>query len=251
MRKHLIWALGLALAAASVATAAAAPNTQTITAKVRPKKLPKRPPAKPIKLFVDVSATNPGNPFGVPNPTTLAKVDFDKDLKYFQKGLARCDPNGFTAATTTQQARTECGDALLGTGTAAIKVPTGPGSPPLDVNAVVTTFNGKGKTIVFHTYNTLSGGQTLVGKLRRADAAAGKKYGMTLTVPVPPLAGGTAVITGFNTNVKKTYRFRGKKRSILSSTCKDKKLFFQARFTDNVGQLATGRSKVACRQKRS
>jgi hypothetical protein len=99
------------------------------------------------------------------------------------------------------------------------------------------------------TYSSIRA--TLVGKLGRADAAAGRRYGMTLIVPVPPLAGGTAVITGFNTNVKRTYRFKGKKRSILSATCKDKKLLFQARFTDNLGQQATGKSKVTCKQKRS
>jgi hypothetical protein len=127
-------------------------------------------------------------------------------------------------------------------------VPTGPSTPPLDVSAVVTAFNGKGKTLILHTYNSLSGEQTLVGKLGSA-AGAGSAYGTTLTVPVPPLAGGTAVITGFGTKVKKTYHFKGKKLSYASSSCKDKKIKFQARFTDNQGNLATGTLTQKCKQK--
>jgi hypothetical protein len=101
-----------------------------------------------------------------------------------------------------------------------------------------------------HSYNSLSGKQTLVGQLGPADSAAGSFYGITLTVPVPPLAGGTAVITEFNTKAKKTYHYMHKKRSIISSTCKDKKLHFQARFTDDKGQVATGTSTQKCKKKK-
>jgi hypothetical protein len=247
MRKHLVWALGVVVALVSVGAAVAAPNTQTITGRVSPSKLPKKTKA-PVSLFINVASANPGNPFQVPNPTTLAKVDFDKDIKVQQKGLATCNSSQFTAATTTQQAKSMCGAALLGSGTAAIQVPSGPSIPPVNISAVVTAFNGKSKQLILHTYNSLSGAQTLVGKL--GPSTGGSKYGTTLTVPVPPLAGGTAVITGFNTKVKKTYRHKGKKLSYVSSSCKDKKIQFQARFTDSQGQTATGTFTQKCKQKK-
>jgi hypothetical protein len=78
------------------------------------------------------------------------------------------------------------------------------------------------------------------------------QYGQTLNVPVPPLAGGTAVITQFGLSVNKkdiTYRFRGRKRAVISSNCKDKKMDFQARFTDNQGQLAVGKDTFKCKRK--
>ena len=246
MRKHLIWALGLVLALASVGIASAAPNTQTIDGTISPKKLPKSGAGKPIKLKLDVSSTNSGNANNVPNPNTNAKVDFDKDVTYQQKGFPTCDTSGFGAATTTEQAKSECGDAVIGSGSSAIQVPTATGAPPLAVSAVVTVFNGKGKGIILFTYNSLSGGTILDGKIKKSTAAG---YGLMLDVNVPPLAGGTAVIQEFNATVKKTYNSGGKKRSILSSTCKDKKLKFQARFTDNKGQLATGTDKQSCTQK--
>jgi hypothetical protein len=244
MRKHLIWALGLALALASVGIATAAPNNQTIDAKVQPSNLPSSGAGKPIKLTVDVASTNSGNPFQVPNPTTRAKVDFDKDVKYQQKGFPTCDTSGFTSATTTAQANNECGDAKIGTGSSAIQVPTASGAPPLQVAATVTVFNGKGKGIILFTYNSLSGATVLNGKIKNSDA--GGPYGLMLDVTVPPLAGGTAVIQQFDATVKKTYNFQGKKRSILSSLCKGGNIKFQARFTDNAGQLATGKDKQAC-----
>jgi len=258
MRKRLIWVLGLVVAfgCLSLGVASAFTTTQHIVGKVTPKKLPKDKRA-PVKLFIDVFATT-DNPSGVPSPATLAKVDFDKDTAFYSKGFATCDPSQFTAATTTQQAKAACGDAQIGTGSAKILIPTGPSTPPLRVAAVITVFNGKNKTIILHTYNSLSGAQALVGKLGPADAAAGratasaKKFGLTLTVPVPPLAGGTAVIEEFNATIKKTYFHRGKKRSLFSAKCgSDKKIRFQARFTFQDGTSSTGTDTRKCKQKSS
>ena len=109
----------------------------------------------------------------------------------------------------------------------------------------MTVFNGKGKGIILFTYNSLSGGTVLHGKIKKSTAAA---YGVMLDVDVPPLAGGSAVIQQFDATVKKTYQSGGKKRSILSATCKDKKMKFQARFTDDEGQLATGTDSKTCKQ---
>jgi hypothetical protein len=259
MRKRLILVLGsvVAFVCLSIGVASAFTTTQHIVGKVTPKKLPKHERA-PVKLFIDVFSTT-DNPSGVPSPATLAKVDFDKDTGFYSKGFATCDPSQFTAATTTQQAKAACGDSQIGTGSARILIPTGPSTPPLRVAAVITVFNGKNKTIILHTYNSLSGAQTLVGKLRPADAAAGrvatasaKKFGLTLTVPVPPLAGGTAVIEEFNATIKKTYFYKGKKRSLFSAKCgSDKKIRFQARFTFQDGTSSTGTDTRKCKQKSS
>jgi hypothetical protein len=258
MRKYLTLVLGLVVAfgCVNLGVASAFTTTQHIDGSVTPKKLPKDKRA-PAKLFIDVSGTT-DNPNGVPAPTTLAKVDFDKDVAFYQKGLDTCDPSQFTSATTTQQAKTACGPSQIGVGTGNILIPTGPSTPPLKVNAVITVFNGKHKTIVLHTYNSLSGAQTLVGQLGPADAAAGrvatasanKKYGITLTVQVPPLAGGTAVIQEFNATIKKTFRYKGKKRSLFSAKCgSDKKIRFQARFTYSDGTSSTGTHVQKCKQK--
>jgi hypothetical protein len=252
MRKHLIWVLGLAVAVGSVVLASlafAAPNTQTIDGKVSPKKLPKHDRVA-ISLTTNVEATNTGNANQIPNPTTFARVDFDKDILIQQKGYPTCDPSQFGASSTIQDVKRECGDSVVGTGSATIKVPTATGSPPLTVNAETIGAVVKGKKLLLHSYNSLSGGQPLVGTFAKTPGSAGGGYALTLNVPVPPLAGGTAVITQFGLTTKKiSYNHGGKKLAIVSARCSDKSLKFQARFTDDKGQLAVGKDTFACQQK--
>jgi hypothetical protein len=250
-RKHLFWVLGLAVAVGSVvlaSVATAVPNSQTITNKIVPKKLPKTERV-PVSQDTNVFSTNSGNANQVPNPTTNAKVDFDKDVSFQQKGFPTCDPSGFGAATQIQDVKDECSDAVIGSGSATVVVPTATGAPPLSVHADVVAANVKGNKILLHSYNSLSGGQPLIGQLSKEHNGP---YGTLLDVDVPPLAGGTAVITQFETKIDKvTYKFKGKKLAIVSSSCKDKKLQAQARFTDNQGQLATGKFSQPCKQKAS
>jgi hypothetical protein len=251
MRKQLIGGVALVLAFGCLGAGIASgfTTTQHIIGKVSPTKRPKDTRV-PVKLFVDVFATT-DNPSGIPTPATLAKVDFDKDAAFYQKGFPACDVSKFSSSTTTQQAKSACPGSQIGSGSATILIPTGPGTPPLKVTATITVFNGKHKTIVLHTYNSLSGAQSLVGKIGPAEAAAGRaNYGLTLTVQVPPLAGGTAAIQEFNATIKKTYRYKGKKQSIFSAKCgKDKKFNVQARFTFQDGTSSTGTYAQKCKQK--
>ncbi len=250
MRKTLALTLAAALTFAVVGAGqfASAENIQSINGKIRPNKLYKKKKRRTVSLFVNVSTTNPSNPFNVPSPTTLAKVDFDKDIKIQNKGLDTCNYNLFTASTTTNQAQNLCGSSKVGGGASTIAVPTGPATPPLFVNATVTAFNATHTRLALHTYNQLSGATTLLGKVRH-DKQSGKKYGQTLIVPVPPLAGGTAVITQFNTRVKKAYKYKHKSKALVSATCKDKKIFFQARFTYKDGTSDDAVYKQKCKQK--
>lgn len=250
MRKLLIGALGLvvALGCLGLGVASAFTTTQHIVGKVTPKKLPKNTRV-PVKLFIDVFATT-DDPSGIPSPATHGLVDFDKDTAFYQKGFPTCNYGQFTAATTTQEAKSDCSDSQIGTGTAVVLSPSSIGAPPLKVDATITAFNGKNKQIVLHTYNSVSGAQTLVGKVGPAKSGAGSAYGTTLDVVVPALAGGVGSIQEFNATIKKTYNYQGKKRSIFSAKCgSDKKLHFQARFTFKDGTSSTGTGTQTCTQK--
>jgi hypothetical protein len=243
MRKLLFLALASLGTLAAVGIAYGAVNTQTITGKVSPKKLSKTKKA-PVSLSVNVASTNPGNPGGVPNATNLAEVDFDKDIKIQQKGFPTCDPSQFGSQSTTDDVKQACPDAILGTGTATVQLGA------LQVHAQAIGANVKGNKILLHAYTQETGGVPLIGSIIKSKG--GSKYGQELSVPVPPLAGGAGVITQFGLNVKKiSYKYKGKKVGYISSSCKDKKINFQARFTDNQGQLATGKSTQSCKQKKS
>ena len=249
MRKSPFCVLGSVVAICSLVAAGlatAAPNTQSIEVKVKPTKGPKNK-RLPISLDVNVFATHPaepGNSSGIPHPTTNAKVDFSKNGVFQQKGYPICDPAQFGSSTTTQDVRDECGDAAIGKGSATVVVPTATGAPPVTVKADVVAANVKGNRMLLHSHNPLSGGQPLVGQLEKAG---GGKYGITLNVDVPPLAGGAAVITQFQTKIDKVvYRHNGKRLAILSSNCKDKTADFRARFTDNQGNVNVGTDVIKC-----
>ena len=246
MRKHLVGVMGTVVVAVTITAsgvAGAAPNTQSIEVKVKPTKGPKNK-RLPISLDVNVFAENPTNPNGIPFPTTNAKVDFSKNGLFQQKGFPTCDPDQFGSSTTTQDVKEQCGDAAIGDGSATVVVPTSVGTPPVTVKADVVAANVKGNKMLLHSHNPLSGGQPLVGQLKKTGGA---KYGITLDVDVPPLAGGAAVITQFQTKIDKVvYRNNGKRLAILSANCKDKKADFRARFTDDQGQVAVGTDIVKC-----
>ncbi len=225
---------------------ASAQEQQTIGGKLRPKRLFKKGKRKTVSLFVNVASSNPSNPYALPSPTTLAKVDFDKDVKIQNKGLDTCAFSRFSSATTTSQAQNICHSSMVGGGSSTIALPTGPSTPPLFIHATVTAFNATHNRLVLHTYNQSSGATTLVGRIRH-DRTSGHKFGQTLIVPVPPLAGGTGVITQFDARVKRTYRYRGHWRSLVSATCRDHKILFQARFSYQDGTSARGRDKQRCK----
>jgi hypothetical protein len=251
MRKHLIWVLGLVVALASIglaSMASAAVNTQQITAKITPKKRSKTQRV-PISIDVNVFATNPTNPQQVPNPTTLALVDFDKDVKFQQKGYPTCDPSQFGSQSTTDDVKAACPDAIVGSGTATVLLKSGPGLPPLTVHAKTIGANVKGNKVLLHSYTQEAGGVPLVGSFKKSTG--GSKYGQMLSTPVPPLAGGSGVISQFELKTDKiAYKHNGKKLAIASAKCSSKKLDFQARFTDDQGQTAVGHTTNKCKGKK-
>ena len=237
MRKHLIWVLGLVVVFATVGIASAAPNTQSIVAKIAQKKRPSSTRV-PISLDVNVFATK------------LALVDFDKDVKFQQKGYPTCDPTQFGSQSTTQDVKSACPDAIVGSGTATVILKSGPGLPPLTVHAQTIGANVKGNKVLLHSYTQEAGGVPLVGSF--VKSTGGSKYGQMLSTPVPPLAGGQGVISQFELKADKTvYRFKGKKLAIVSAKCSSKKLDFQARFTDDQTppNTAVGHTTAKCKKK--
>jgi hypothetical protein len=249
MRKHLVWVLASAVALLCLVVGIASPaiardpnstNVQQIAVKVKPKKLPKNTRV-PISIDVNVTATNPT---GTPNATSLALVDFDKAVKFQQKGYPTCDPSQFGSQTTTQDVKTACPDSIVGSGTSTVAL----GS--LTVHAQTIGANVKGNKVLLHSYTQEAGGVPLVGSFVKSNG--GSKYGQELSTPVPPLAGGAGVITQFELLTNKiAYKHNGKKLAIVSAKCNDKKLDFQARFTDEYGHTAVGTDTVPCKQKPS
>jgi hypothetical protein len=254
MRKHLVWVLAIAITATAVGVAWATEVYQ-VQGKIAPKKLPKKK-KKPVTLTAGISHRVVEDPSARPAPSASVNLDFDKDIKLYTKGLKTCNASSISTASTAT-ATQKCGAAKLSIGPT---VPYGSGSTPKnaavvrpavgsDINAVVTVFNGQPQggspVVLLHTVNPVTGTTVLTGKVVGGPTG----FGRSLAVSTPPLAGGQATIIDFTTTIKKTWKFKGKKRSFVSSSCRDKKIKFQARYVGQNGSSANSTVVQKCIQK--
>ena len=218
MRKSLIAAVAVIVAALAVPAIGQADPIQSITANLTPAKRSKTK-FKPAQIYVEIltgpnssAATNPEQP---PSATNT-KVNFPKNAKFDPTAVPRC--KGTEAQlqnTTTEQAKGICGSkSIVSKGS---KLPTGPESETgtsawvtvdlpgndttLGVPVVVTAFNGTNKnTLYLHSRaDSVNNTSVLVGKLKTGKKAP-KGYGSQLDVTIPPLLAGA--IARFTTTVK-------------------------------------------------
>lgn len=260
MQKRLTAIVALAIAAvlavAATATAVKSPtltgpdgNTQNIDVTITPKKLSKKKQT-PVTLNVKTETSSTTNANGVPSPAIRAVLDFDRDTRINAKGLSTCDPSKIEN-TSTEEALRFCKNAKIGGGVAHALLPVG--TRVFNVEQTVTAFNGKpqgGKPmILLHSYGTtpvtvstvLSGPVTYRNK---------EGYGPRLDLTIPLLGGGQGALIDFQAKIHRTFRFKGRKVSYISSTCKDKKLKSRGEFVFRDGVSLTPKLVAKCAQKK-
>jgi len=229
MRKHLVWVLGLALAI-GIANVAIGANSQTIKGTFKAfGNVDLNKTYKPGSLNV-ITTTNDED--GTVSPAVRAQVYFDRDLRFFTKGIRTCRKSKLEQ-TDTAQAKKACPGAQVGSGTANIAFAGQANSDP--VKAIVTAFNGvpkNGKPVILLHSRADAVGSTVVltGVLKNMPRTS--PFGKVLDVDIPELAFGSA-ITRFQVRVKKTYRFRGKRRSYVSGRCTGGGIRYRGTFTFN------------------
>jgi hypothetical protein len=255
--KRIRWVLTAALAAALVMPGAAtADPIQSITAKVTPKKLPKRK-YRPIKIYVGIltgpDTASPTNPEQPPS-AHRTRVYFPKNMKFLEDGAPKCKATEAQLQnTTTEQAKSLCGRGSVvskgsvtptgpehTTGTSAwvtVDLP-GPGTT-LGVPVVVTAFNGSLRRSLFlHARaDSVNNTSLLVGKLKEGKGGPG--YGDLLDVRIPPLLAGA--ISRFTTTVK-----AGK---YVQARCKTKAMRFQATTDYDTYPTTTDTFTTRCKRK--
>lgn len=259
MRRRPFSLVALALAVALAVTASAAlagptvtgkdGNTQSIDVIVTPKKLSKTR-LTPGALKVVTDTTSVTNPNGVPSPAIHVVFDFDKNTRLYTKGLATCN-SAKIQSVSTEEAERICAKAKIGSGKATALLPLG---QLYTVNQVVTAFNGKpqgGKpTVILHTYGTtpLQVSLVLVGTVTQRNKEG---YGPRLDLNIPKISGGIGALTHFEVKISKKWRFKGHKRTFISSKCTgSKKLKARADFTYLDGEHLIAFDKRPCKQSR-
>jgi hypothetical protein len=254
-RRPFLIAFVAVLAAAIAATAAwAGPtvsgpdgNTQSVDAKIRPKKLSKKT-FTPGSLEVTTLTTSTTDPSGVPVPAVHATLDFDRNARIYTKGLATCSA-GKLQNQSTEVAERVCAKAKIGTGHATALLRAG---KVYEVPQTVTAFNGVPKggkpVVLLHTYGTtpLQVSLVLEGPVSNYNKEG---YGPRIDLNVPLIAGGTGALKEFNVKIDKKWRYKGIQRSFISAKCPNKKkLKARGKFDYRDGESLTAYTTQSCKQ---
>jgi hypothetical protein len=219
MRKSLIAAVAVIVAALALPSIGQADPVQSITANLTPAKRSKKK-FKPAKIYVEIlTKDNTGDPVNPEQPPSAyrTKVNFPKNMKFNTRKAPRCKASTARLQnTTTRQAIRRCGKRSVvsvgggklptsaghSNGTSAwVTIDTpGPGTT-LEVPVKVVAMNGSKKNQLYLHSRAESLGVTtvLVGRLKMGKKAP-KGYGSQLDVRIPPLALGA--IRRFTTTVK-------------------------------------------------
>jgi len=212
---------------------------------VSPSSLPQTSYA-PVSMHVEIHAAT-DEPSGVPDRLSRVELNFDDDGRITTKGLPACKPARIRHATI-QLALQECRRARVGRGDATVVIPVGQGH--VTEHATVNVFNGTARngnpTILFHARADFGYTQLMVGTVR--DSTAGPDFGKALSTPIQPIQL-NAVLSDLDVTVRKTWTFRGKRRSYISARCSDadRTLNVHAEFELNGGaQTQTGDVAQTC-----
>jgi hypothetical protein len=219
-------AIGAAVAVGFAGIAQATVTSSTVTGNTTPSKLPKTSRgAATLQVAVDTGYDGACGAVCAPYATNTT-VKFDNDFNFDTKGLATCNPQEETLAGPPAAAKAgPCKKALVGEGNATLKGAAG------DLTATVVAFNGtkqagKSRIILSSWVGAISTPAVLIGKLSPIHEG---DLGWKLDVTVPPIAGGSEVITHFETTVHKTYKVKVRKHhktkyvkhNYISARCHD------------------------------
>ena len=181
IRKHLIWALGLALAL-TVAGVAWANGTQSLSWGIKPTKLSKTT-YKPVKLTVSAMLSPQASEPADQSPSDV-KLAFPADIKFNASGIGQC------AARTILNGRPCPSSDIVGKGISRIYGPMGNSLLPQ-----LTLYNGK--TSSKGTPTVILQGEFPPGS-GLINGTFSKKTGGTLDIKFPVFAGGRADMTSFS-----------------------------------------------------
>jgi len=220
-RGLLIFALAalLALSAAAITGAVVQKKDNLVVhfdAEFSPHSLPRQTPA-PIKVTIKgaVSTTDGSHP----PPLKVLEIELNRNGRLYTMGLASCSPSRLQS-TSTSEARSRCGSALVGRGSFRAEVELGTNNP-VAANGEILAFNGrlKGKpALLLHFFGGAPVRFTLVVPLAIGHRRDGE-FGTVLRTRIPRLANGFGSITQIELSLGRRWRFAGKPRSYLSAAC--------------------------------
>lgn len=183
--------------------------------KLTPHALPRHGVA-PVGIAVDtrISGTRGGTP---PQLRRIA-IEINRNGHLSAKGLPVCEERDIQPSTTTG-ARAACGGALVGEGhfSANVKLPE---QSPFPSSGKVLAFNGRlhGKpAILAHIYGTQPAPTSYVLPFSIRESRG--TYGTVLETSLPHATGNWGYVTGLEMNLRRSFRYHGRRHSYLSAGC--------------------------------
>jgi DNA-binding beta-propeller fold protein YncE len=183
--------------------------------KLTPHALPRHGVA-PVGIAVDtrISGTSRGTP---PQLRRIA-IEINRNGHLSAKGLPICQERDIQPSTTAG-ARAACGAALVGEGhfSANVKLPE---QSPFPSSGKVLAFNGRlhGKpAILAHIYGTQPAPTSYVLPFSIRESRG--TYGTVLETSLPNATGNWGYVTGLEMNLRRSFRFHGRRHSYLSAGC--------------------------------
>ena len=183
--------------------------------KLTPHRLPRHGMA-PVGIAVDTRIT--GTEGHSPPQLRRIAIAINRNGQLSAKGLPVCSEHEIQPSTTAG-ARAACGDALVGEGHFAANVKL-PEQSPFPSSGKVLAFNGRlrGKPVILaHIYGTQPAPTSYVLPFAIRDSHG--TYGTVLEASLPQATGDWGYVTGLKMNLRRSFRYRGKKRSYLSAGC--------------------------------
>jgi hypothetical protein len=156
----------------------------------------------------------------VPSPLTRISFEVDKNSHVETRGLPVCT-RGRLVATTPQQARRTCKEAIVGTGRGS-GVVVFPEQAPIPASSPVTIFNGPpiggDPTVIVHAHLTVPAPTTYLVPVRIERVEKGP-IGYRIDAKVPRIAGGYGSILDFRYEIDRKWLYRGDELSYLNARC--------------------------------
>lgn len=183
---------------------------------ISPRKLPRSKPA-PVAVSIDSSfrASDGQDP---PPQLREISIGINREGKIFDRGLPTCQVRRIQPATIAA-ARRICGGAIVGSGKVAVRVHL-TNQAPFSFKGPLLVFNAKRaggtRRILAQVYGTRPPSAfILTFKIHRRKGT----FGTVIQTRLPKSAQKWAYVTHFDMRLRRTYTYRGKRRSFVSAGC--------------------------------
>jgi hypothetical protein len=154
-----------------------------------------------------------------PQPLKKVSIALNRNGKLDTEGLATCSA-GTLESTTTAQARSLCGPALVGSGNFEANVAF-PSIAPFPAQGTLLAFNAevKGRPgILLHIYGPTPVQHTFVLPMTISHRRSGT-FGTVVSITIPRLAAGLGYVTDLNIAIGRRFHYNGGMHSLLSASC--------------------------------